>query len=197
MMAPILRKRSLADMQHGDVTTPAEYNDSDYFREVLQLEDGQTEMLFDSTLTQLAEKLGITVSRPATPNEKQNVAHNSMCESALTVTTNHARTASTGSGESNSTGMTSRSSNEQLDDSTPRKRPNSRRSLSFSEYEKFLLQAEAQTLAPSGFVAPHTPSEPAPSLFSVSTRKSYANIKSGIKSKFKLRRNKMSKDDSK
>ena len=195
-------KRSLADMQHTDSTTnnnpvePAEYNDSDYFREVLQLDDGTTESLFDEHLVQQASKLGITISRPPTPTA-QNAAHNSMCESAITVASHHARTSSTGSQGSGSTGMTSRSSNEQLDNSTPpqaRKRPNSRRSLSFSEYEKYLMQAE-QAEAKTGFVPPPIPAEPAPSLFSVSTRRSYVSIKNGFKSRFRLRRSKTSQDN--
>ena len=196
-MAPIPRKRSLADMQQGESSLPTEYNDGDYFREVLQLEEGQTEAQFDTTLTQLAEQLGITFARAATPTEQQDVAHHSMCESSFTVTTNHARTASTGSRDSSSTGMTSRDSNEQLNITTPRKRSSSRRSLSFSEYERFILQAEAQTRAsaPTGFIPPPMPSEPAPSLFSVSTKKSYASIKSNLKNRFKLRRTKSSREN--
>jgi len=187
MMAPISRKRSLADMQNADAAVPAEYNDADYFYVVLQLEEGQ------------AEKLGITISRPPTA-DGQNENHNSMCESALTAQSHHARTASTGSQGSASTGMTSRSSNEQLDISSPlhlRKRPVSRRSMSFTEYEKYLAQHEAQDGMKSGVVPPPLPSEPAPSLFSVSTRRSYVSIKNGIKSKFRIRRSKTNQDDSK
>lgn len=195
MMAPISRKRSLADMQHTDSTLPTEYSDSDYCREVLQLEDGQTEEAVDQNLTKEAEELGITISRPPTPN---NNPHISICESAITVGSHHARTGSTGSEGSNSTGMTSRSSNEQLDGLTPaqvRKRPVSRRSLSFSEYEKYLAQTEAQDAAKSGYNIPPIPNEPAPSLFSVSTRKSYVSIKNGIKNRFRFRRNRTSLDE--
>ena len=144
MIAPIPRKRSLADMQHTDGTLPAEYSDVEYAREVLQLEDGQTEEGVDQGLTKAAEKLGIRISRPSTPNGNPHI---SMCDSAITVGSHHARTGSTGSEESSSTGMTSRSSNEQLDSSTPphaQKKSTSRRSLSFSEYEKYLAQTEAQ-----------------------------------------------------
>jgi hypothetical protein len=192
-MAPISRKRSHSDMQHAEGTIPAEYSDADFFHEVLQLEDGQTEAIYDSSLAQEAEKLGITISRPQTPNEKQHDPHISLSESALTVTSHH-RTASTGSQGSDSTGITSRSSNEQLDNnSMPRKRANSGRSLSFSEYDKYLLQVEAQDPT-SAFMTP-MPSEPAPSLFSVSTRKSFTSIKSGFKTRFKLRRSRESKED--
>jgi hypothetical protein len=199
MMAPIPRKRSLADMQNVDSAVPAEYNDEDYFREVLHLEEGQTETVFDEKLAQEAEKLGITISRPPTPNT-QNANHNSMCESALTEASQHARTASSGSQGSVSTGMTSRSSNDQLDNSTPfhaRKRSISRRSLSFTEYEKYLTQHEAQEAMKTGFVLPPMASERAPSLFSVSTRRSYVSIKNGIKHRFKIRRNKSCHEDTK
>jgi hypothetical protein len=193
-VALVLRKRSLADMQHTDGTlSTTEYDDGDYVREVLQLEDGQTEEAIDQELTKEAEKLGITISRPPTPNGNPHI---SMCESAITVGSHHARTGSTGSEGSDSTGMTSRSSNEELDaPSNVRKRSSSRRSLSFSEYEKYLAQTEAQNAAKAGFNPPPMPSEPAPSLFSVSTRRSYVSIKNGIKSRFRLRRNRTSTDE--
>jgi hypothetical protein len=199
MIAPIPRKRSLADMQHADSAMPTEYNDEDYFYEVLHFEAGQTEALFDEQLAHEAEKLGRTISRPPTA-QGQNENHNSVCESALTEPSHHARTASSGSAGSVSTGMTSRSSNELPDNSIPlhaRIRPISRRSLSFSEYEKYLAQHEAQEAMKSGVVPLPIPAERAPSLFSVSTRRSYVGFKHGIKSKFKLRRRKTSQEDSK
>jgi hypothetical protein len=195
MMAPLPLKRSLADMQHTDRALPAEYNDSDYVREVLQLEGGQTEEAIDQQLVKEAEKLGITIAPPPTP---KNDPHVSMCDSAITVGSHHARTGSTGSDRSHSTGMTSRSSNEHLDTSTlgrGSRRPNSRRSLSFSEYEKYLSQTEAQDAAKLGFSPPPMPSEPAPSLFSVSTRRSYVSIKNGIKNRFRFRRNRVALDE--
>lgn len=184
-------------MQNSALPSPIEYNDSEYFHEVLQLEDGETEALLDQTLAELAAKLGIIISRPTTPkeDENQNPAQSSMRESAITVGTNHARTASTESRKSNSTGITSRSSNDQLHDVTRRPKPDVRRSLSFAEYEKFLLQAEAQAFSSTGFVPPPIPLEQSPSLFSVSTRKSYQSIRSNFKSRFRLRRGKGSRED--
>ncbi len=200
-MAPVTRKRSLADMQHSEGTPPTEYNNEDYVREVLQLENGQTEALFDESLIQEAEKLGITISRPPTANENGNPAHHSMCESANTVASHHVRTASSESQDSASTGMTSRSSNNQSDLSLPlpsRKRSSARRSMSFSEYEKYLAQHDAQEANKQGsYPPPPIPNEPAPSLFSVSTRKSYASIKSNFKNRFRLRRKNSSLEDAK
>jgi hypothetical protein len=196
-MAPGPRKRSHSDMQHTEGAIPAEYNDEEYFQEVLELQEGQTEGLFDDNLAQEAEKLGIKISRPPTPNDDQNAAHNSMCESALTAGSHH-RTASSGSRGSASTGITSRSSNEQSDNPTiqqSRKRSSTKRSLSFSEYQKYLADHEAQEGIKIGGIPTPLPGEPAPSLFSVSTRKSYASIKNGFKNRFRLRRTKTSQED--
>jgi hypothetical protein len=186
----ISRKRSLDDMQNNDSSLPTDYSDSDYARDVLQLEDGLTEEAIDQDLTKEAETLGITISTPPAPNA---TPHISMCESAITVGSHHARTGSTGSDGSNSTGMTSRSST----GDTPTlhaKRSMSRRSLSFSEYENYLAQAEAPDAA-KGFNPPPIPSEPTPSLFSVSTRHSYVSLKNGIKNRFRTRKNRKTLDE--
>ncbi|CZT09540.1 related to ariadne-2 protein [Rhynchosporium agropyri] len=186
----LLTRTQSADMQPA---LPSEYSDADYVTAVLQLEASQTEAIFDETLAKEAEGLGIIISRPSTPLDGQNT-YNSVCGSADTVLSHH-RTASSVSHGSASTGMTSRSSNEQLDGSIPtqhhaRKRISGRRSLSFTEYEKYLtLQTSTIPLPPP------LPAEPAPSLFSVSTRKSYVSIKNGIKSRFRLRRVKSAADD--
>lgn len=185
----VSKKRSLDDMRHTDSTLPIDYRDDDYTREVLQLDEGQTEDGVDQNLSKEAEKLGITITIPPTPSGNPHI---SMCDSAITVGSHHARTGSTGSEGSHSTGMTSRSSE---DTSTPRKRSSTRRSLSFSEYEKYLAQTEAQDAAKSGYNAPPIPSEPAPSLFSVSTRRSYVSLKNGIRSRFRLKKSRKSLDE--
>ena len=202
-MGPASRKRSLADVQHTHATVPMEYNDRDYFRDVLQLEAGLTEAAFDSRLVREAEALGITISRPASPaNNDQNVAHHSVSHSAVTVGSHHARTFSSGSQGSDSTGMTSTSSNEHSDNASrpqTKRRSIARRSFSFSEYARYLAHAEAQdNNALRAFVYPPVLPEPAPSLFSVSTRRSMKSIKSlkkGIQSRLRLRRNYASQDD--
>ena len=179
-MTPVLRKRSLADTKHPapvDQPVPTEYNDADYVREVLQLRPGQTEALLDDHILREAGSLGITISRPATA-KNDNAIDNSLSESVLSQ---HARTVSTGSDRSQSTGMTSRSSADyhyHLDAPQSKRRPASRRSLSFSGYEKFLEQAETSNAKPKLSIP--IPVEPAPSLFSVSTKKSYASIKRGL-----------------
>ncbi|RAL66784.1 hypothetical protein DID88_007567 [Monilinia fructigena] len=131
-------------MQHNDAAQPIEYNDDDYFREVLQLEGKeQTEILFDERLNKEAEKLGISLPGPSAGERIDD----SLCESPFTQSY-HTHTASSISQDTDSTDLTSRSSNEILDISSipqPWKRPTSRRSLSFHGYEKYVKQIDAQT----------------------------------------------------
>ncbi|TVY12720.1 putative E3 ubiquitin-protein ligase ARI10 [Lachnellula arida] len=193
--APAVRKRSLADVQQTDGPVPLEYNDADYFREVLQLDDGLTEALLEDALVQDAEALGITVSIPATSAEKdQNVAYNSVRESAVTVASHHARTFSSGSQGSNSTGITSTSSNGPSDNAIGlqvKRRSIAKRSLSFSEYAKYVANIEAQDNALRGSIYPPIPPSAASSLFSVSTRrplKSIRSFKKDLQTKLRFRR---------
>lgn len=189
-MAPIAsvsRKRSLADMQVTDDTLPVEFKDEDFMREVLQLGNGKTEADLEDGIAELAQKFGITMARPQAVNEN---AHNSMC--ASTVESRHVRSSSTGSQGSDSTGFTSRASFEQFNNNSTTSTNTARKSLSFCEYERY-LQAQEHT-PKSGFVSPPIPAEPAPSLFSVSTKKSYVSIKNGFKRLGKLRRTKASQE---
>ena len=168
-----------------------EFNDDEYVREVLRLGNGKTEAILDATFSTLAEELGISTTRPSS----RNAAHASMCDSSATFTTNHARTGSTTSRRSTSTGITSRSSNEAVHEDGPRKSEASN-IVSFTEYEKLVQDSEARLLITAGIAPPPIPtSKHAASLFSVSTRKSYTSIRSNFKNKFKLRRNKASQEN--
>jgi hypothetical protein len=191
----------LFDMQRMNVL-PAEHDEEDYIREVLQLARGQTEAQLDDNFIQCAQKLGIVI-RPPTPIEDAHVIQCSLSGSADTIQSHHARTFSSGSMGSTSTGLTSRSSHElnRHNNTTPhlRKRLSSKRSLSFTEYEKYLTHHEAQDVArkaPAASPIP-IPSEAAPSLFSVSTQRSFASIKNSFRTRFKLRRTKTAQDDEK
>lgn len=155
-------------------TMLAEFNDQDYCKDVLQLDQERTEDLLDQELINEAATFGIEVPRPSK-------AHISVCDSTATVESRHARTGSTASRTSLSTNATSRSSSD----------GKSRPSASFSSYDRFIEQAAD---APDEHPLPPAP-EPAPSIFSVSTRKSYSSIKSGITNRFRgLRRKKTSSD---
>lgn len=183
-MLPALRTRAYFDMQHNDAAQPIEYNDADYFREVLQWEgQEQTEALFDERLNKEAEKLGISITSPST-DEITNT-----CESPFSHL-HHTHTSSSVSQDSDSTGLTSRSSTEHLEIPSipqPWKRNAVRRSLSFSGYEKYVKQVDAQTATPSPLPIPVSSPEPAPSLFSISSRRSYASLRNGIKIRFRLK----------
>lgn len=186
-MSIATRDRALSNLQRSNSMLPIEHADRDYLAEVLQLNEGLTELDYDTGLAEVAESLGIKIE--PTADEKRNAAHHSLCESALTGASHH-RTASSGSRGSASTGMTSRSSNEQLDTldhGQTQKRFSTRRSLSFTEYEKYTVDNGTKVDAKRMFPPP-IPSEPAPSLFSVSTRKSLSSIRSWSKNRFKMRR---------
>ncbi|KAM0157930.1 hypothetical protein ACHAPC_001373 [Botrytis cinerea] len=182
-MLPALRARSHLDIQY-EAAQPIEYNDDDYFREVLQLDGSiQTEIQFDERLNKEAENLGISITGPSA----DEIIESPPCESPFDQS-HHTHTDSSLSQESDSTGLTSRSSNEQLDASSlsqPWKRPAARRSLSFHDYEKFVKQIDAQNKIPLPPPIPASSPESAPSLFSVSSKRSYASIKNGIKTRFR------------
>lgn len=175
-MATISRKRSRSDMQ--DVPEPEEFSGAAYVREVLRLEDGQTEDAVDEELAKEVAKLGIQLPQP----EK---GHVSVCDSAVTVESTHVRTASTGSSASTSTELTSRSSYEALGS----RRRSAGRLLSFSEYDKYLAQTESH-------LPLNLPShQPAPSILSVSSRRSYSQFKDDIKDRFRFRRPKRASEN--
>jgi hypothetical protein len=189
-MLPALRVRSHVDMQHNDAVRPAEFNDDEYIREVLQLEGmGQTETLLDERLNKEAEKLGISITEPTAILE--DLIETSFSDSAA-ADSDHTRTASSVSQNSSSTGLTSRCSTENLENSSTAhfcgKRSNSRRSLSFHDYEKYLEQIDEHNTKAVPPVPAIPSSEPAVSLFSVSTRRSYASFKNGLRKKIFARR---------
>jgi hypothetical protein len=192
-MASTPKAPSLADSQRSDALP--EFSDRQYARDVLWLEN-ITEETLDEELSNEATALQIEI--PGIVLETRE-GHVSSCESTATTTSRHTRTGSTGSQDSTSTGATSRSSAEQLpanSTSISQKRSRGRRFLSFSEYEKFLAQADGQQSSSGPEVCAILP-EPALSIISVSTRKSYKSVKDGIKNRLKFRKDKMSTDDSK
>ena len=176
-MMPISRNRSLSDLDN--IEPPEELDEREYAKEVLQLTSEETEDVLDKQIVHEAAGLGITVSRPATAN---NNGHISQCESSITIETRHTRSGSTASQSSDSTSMTSRSSNEQIgfDSHAP-----STGTLSFTEYDKYLEQIAIQKVA-GKLPPPPIPTETTPSLFSVSTRLSYITIKSSLKNRLRI-----------
>jgi hypothetical protein len=193
-MASIPKKRSLADMQHNGGSLAQEFNDADYDREVLQLE-GTCETEVDEALAREATTLGVDLTQTFVASQK---GHISVCDSAATIGSEHIRTSSMESAASASTGLTSVMSNDQSIIGVPpitRMNVSDRRPLSFSAYDRFLAQLEAQEQARIEALGHSTSSKRAPSVFSVSTQKSYNGLKASFKSHFKLRKNKDSTGD--
>jgi hypothetical protein len=192
-MASIPKKRSLADMQLAGGSLSQEFNDADYDREVLQLE-GTCETAVDQALMREATTLGVDPSQIFVASQK---GHISVCDSAATVGSEHIRTSSMESETSASTGITSISANERSTASVPpiTRKISEKRPLSFSAYDRFLAQLEAQEQARIEALGHIASSKRAPSIFSVSTQKSYNGLKGSFKGHFKLRRNKASTGD--
>jgi len=140
-----------------------EDGDSEYLKEVLQLEDGQTETLLDNALVEQAVVLGVL---SATGGDSILI-DNSLCESVTTDASRQTRSGSTVSRSSLSTNITSpRSSNSNertgtgtgtLYSTLTTKEGARRSSISFTDYERFLLKT-ATPLQPSS--GPHTPTTP-------------------------------------
>jgi hypothetical protein len=189
-MATIPIKRSLADIQHTGGPSSQEFNDADYDREVLQLE-GTCETAVDEALAREAVTLGVDLSQTFVLSQN---GHISVCDSAATIGSDHLRTSSMESEASASTGLTSISSNGRSITGIPpiTRKMSEKRPLSFSAYDRFLAQLEAQEQARIEALGHIVSSKRAPSIFSVSTQKSYNGIKSSFKSHFRLRRNKVS-----
>lgn len=166
-----------------------ELGDTDYAAEVLRLDERQQEVDIDVQLAQKAAELGISASRPSTAQEPVT----STAESAITATSNHVRTASTGSQNSTSTALTAQSSIVRVgSNGTADVKGNTvtrtrSKSLNFSQYDKYLAQVDPNLNQPKFLSSPPPGREPAPSLFSVSTRKSYTTIKNGIKTRISSR----------
>ncbi|KAI1764879.1 hypothetical protein GGR53DRAFT_519966 [Hypoxylon sp. FL1150] len=173
------------NLAYGTDGTPPELRNADYLSQVLQLSPEKTEAYFDE-LIRKAANLGIAISRPSSAGSMDDKRNLSGAESSITVDTNHARTASTGSQGSVSTDLTSHSSNneypEHLGRIITRKRS---RALTFTQYEIYLTQVHPTLNQPKFMSPPTTETESAPSLFSVSTSRSYISLKRGLS---KLRR---------
>jgi hypothetical protein len=190
-MASVLNPRTL-DLAVA-IDTIEEFRHSIYDREVLQLDQG-TEEAFDSKLASEAEALGIEI--PAEAVKIGHAAQTSLCESSDTTISGHARSGSSGSQESASTELTSEDEGT-ANGGSPilRTRSGRGRSRSFGEYDRYLAHTAKQSGGSGHYAHLKPPPEPAPSLFSVSTRKSYSSIKSSIKARLRLRKNTASMED--
>lgn len=169
---------------------PGELDDLSYLVEVLR--SVETEQHIEQDLTHRAAALGISMPPPPSPSEETNCPDP---ESDATLSSTHARNTSSGSDNTADTAMTSnppsRPDTGAGQRENPPPLPSSRarsRSLNFSTYDKYLAQLEPNLCQPKILKRPPTPTDNAPSIFSVSTRKSYISIKNGLKAKVRWKR---------
>ncbi|KAI0169742.1 hypothetical protein GGR52DRAFT_480457 [Hypoxylon sp. FL1284] len=184
-MAASVQMSPSSDPANGQDGAPPELEDADYLSQVLQRSPDEAEAYLEQLITK-ATNLGIAISRPSTAASMDNKQNPSGAESSVTIDTNHVRTASTNSHGSASTNMTSHSSSnehtEPLGRIITRKRS---RALTFAQYENYLAQADPTLNQPKFMSSSTIEAESAPSLFSVSTNRSYISFKRGLS---KLRR---------
>ncbi len=155
----------------------SELSETRYLAEVLHLTARQTEDDVVDELIARAEALGIaTVTRPSTP-ERPNMS------SANSATTGHARNSSTDSNASTSTAPTTPSSTHESPPADMAGLAVIRRkskTLSFTQYDKYLTLVDRNLKQPKFAHQPPPEPDVAPSIFSVSTRKSYRSIKRSL-----------------
>jgi hypothetical protein len=175
-----------------DAATLPELAEADFIHQVLQVTTDNSVAVLDELLIKAAS-LGIAASRPSTAlsADKHHLASPSGADSSITLDTNHARSASTGSHTSTSTTLTSAPSHDDVPEpagSVPTRKRS--RNLTFSQYDKYLAQVSPNLDQPKFLSLPPPAADrhqSSPSLFSVSTRKSYLGIRNGLT---KLRRKK-------
>ncbi|KAI2617065.1 hypothetical protein GGR54DRAFT_210286 [Hypoxylon sp. NC1633] len=178
---------SFLDLAYGPDGTPPELKDADYSNQVLLLSPETTEAYLDGLITK-ATNLGIAISRPSSAASIDDKRNPSGAQSSITVDTNHARTTSTGSEGSASTNITSHSSNNGSPNPSTRVLTRKRsRALTFALYENHLVQVDPILKQPKFLSSSPTETESTPSIFSVSTSRSYLSIKRGL-SKLRHRR---------
>lgn len=198
MAMPALQKTPLLAETHVADNTPPELVEADFVSQVLQVTAESAESYLDSLVCK-AVSLGITIPRPPSTADKPNTFSTSGAESSVTLDTNHARTVSTASRRTANTSLTSPASDDGNQDvvvvvaaatttaTTHILARKKSRNLAFSQYEKYLAQIDPNLNQPKFIALAPTERSSTPSLFSVSTRRSYISMKNGL-SKMRRRR---------
>jgi hypothetical protein len=164
--------------------TLPELAEADFLCQVFNVTTGDSAAVLDNLLTKAAG-LGLSAARPSSTSgtDKYLAYSASGADSNTLAETSHARTASTESKCSVTTTLKSTSTSDYPCDPAPialsRKRS---RNLVFAQYDKLLAQAYPKFDQPKLSSLPPLDERhsSAPSLFSVSTRKSYLGIRNGI-----------------
>ncbi|KAK3330463.1 hypothetical protein B0H66DRAFT_63160 [Apodospora peruviana] len=166
---------SPADLASDVLTRPPELSDVDYLREVLGRSDGETEAQVEEALAAKAGTLGIELPLPRPSAAKVVLPNNNALDDDAespggngTLVSQHGRAASTSSNSTTTTGLTSQTSHRStvipatLTESTnvtaaaASSRRSRSKSLSFSQYEKYLSQV-GPTLHQPKFLNPPSP----------------------------------------
>ncbi|KAI3320769.1 IBR domain-containing protein [Xylariaceae sp. AK1471] len=178
-MAQSLRSFPFPDGFHGVDHTLPEARDADYHNEVLLMSADSHDSYLDNLIMKAAN-LGISFAQSSTANSLSNNHNNSGAESNATLDTSHARSVSTGSQGSASTTLTSHSSNDGHNFTGKILTRRRSRGLSFRQYERYLSQINPNLGQPKFLASPPPEVEAAPSLFSMTTRKSYKSIRKNL-----------------
>jgi len=179
------------------VTRPPELSDAEYVRAVLRQPTSKTEDELDQELLAAAQKLGIDLStppiaatRPSTPSSDKRISSGTEPGAvAVTPARSHARTASATSNASGTTAAYRTTSNRsastlpQPERTLARKRS---KSLSFSQYDRYLSQVDPNLHQPK-FLS-HTSSRSASDPASDTTFRSVWLLKRGLTQRLKWRR---------
>lgn len=186
MAAPPVK--SIPQSASPDMSQIPELGDAVYFSEVLKLPVEKSESHVEDELIARARALGLS---PAPLSRDKR--YTSSAESASTAITYHGRTFSTASNGSASTDVTVHSSifDPAVSESASVEHSDKRgqKSLNFSQYDKYLSVVDKNLDQPKFRKAAVAAADPSSrSLFSVSTRRSLASVKSNIKSKIRWRR---------
>lgn len=177
-------------VETADTTNLPELSDAAYFNDVLCLPVEKSEAHVDDELIARARQLGISIP------DVSDKRYTSSAESASTAPTYHARTFSTGSNNSTSTALTVHSSifapavsDVNISEEKPKQKQRPP-SLSFAQYDKYLTQVDKNLDQPKiKNVSISTANESSSkSLFSVSTKRSLASVKSVVKNRIRWRR---------
>jgi len=169
---------------------PPELNDAHYAREVLGC---ASEAARDQALTAKATDLGISLPlpRPMTDGVPNTTSDS---ESADTIVSQHGRTASTSSNDTTNTGLTSQTSHRSaaipatLTETANIASRRRSKSLSFSQYEKYLSQVDPTAHQPKFLNPPATREWPIGPLIGTGRRRSVRDLKRSIAGKLRRRR---------
>lgn len=169
------------DMGRAPATEPPpEQPEHEFLTEVLQLPSEDFQAYFEGLIKRAAQ-LGISVSRPNSSKSFHDKRNTSGADSSVTIDTNHVRTVSTSSQNSDDTAISSVSTKDGNRDAQEsilsRSRP---QNLTFAQYEAYLQQTDKAMDQPSFLSSPPAQEQVPASVFSMSTRKSYKSIKQSL-----------------